>query len=159
MEEGNETLQGFLEKSLKLASLASSYLLNKEMERGLSTINKLVPMQLANKLLPYFVAAGILDLSGKDITKNNIERMFVGADVEINRIILTGIGMLKYKNHLVYVLSIVFLVSAEKDVTMERLLNTVMSLDVDPDVEVAREAVKVYNELAPQVGLGQIKEI
>ncbi|MGC8623300.1 MAG: hypothetical protein ACP5TK_01350 [Candidatus Micrarchaeia archaeon] len=159
MAEENETLQGFLEKAVKLAADASTYLLENEINRGLSSINKIIPMGLTNKLLPYFVAAGILDLAGKDITKNDIQRLFNGADIEMNRVLLEGIGMLHYRNHLVYILAITLLVSADKEVTMDRLLNTVMALDVDPDVTVARESVKVYNELAPKNGLPAIPEI
>ncbi len=154
-----ETLQGFLQKAVELAAATVKYLLGKEMERGIQNINKLVPMEYTNQLLPYFIAAGIMDLTGKDISKNNIQRLFVAANKEPNRIILEGIGLLHYKNHLVYILGIVFLVSLEKEVNMEDLLNVAMALDIDPDIEVAREAVKIYNELAPTVGFKTIPEI
>ncbi|MCL4373711.1 MAG: hypothetical protein M1360_02405 [Candidatus Marsarchaeota archaeon] len=159
MGEENETLQGFLENAIKLSTDAAQYLLEKEVNKGLGMINKIIPMGLTNKLLPYFAAAGILDLSGKDITKSDIERLLNAGDVDVNRTLLEGIGMLHYRNHLVYILGIVLLVSAEKEVTMERLLNVAIALDIDPDVGVAREAADVYNELAPKHGFPAIPKI
>ncbi|MGC8651861.1 MAG: hypothetical protein ACP5UH_01250 [Candidatus Micrarchaeia archaeon] len=159
MDDDNETLQGFLENAIRLSTDASQYLLEREVSRGLSMINKIVPLELANKLLPYFTAAGILDLSGKDITKSDIERLLNAADIDVNKALLEGIGMLHYRNHLVYILGIVLLVSSKKEVTMERLLNIAIALDIDPDVSVAREAVDVYNELAPKRGFSPVPKI
>ncbi|MCL4372133.1 hypothetical protein M1373_02320 [Candidatus Marsarchaeota archaeon] len=155
MEEG-ETLQGYMDKSIKMLTSVSEYLLKREESRGLEMVNKLIPMQLANKLLPYFVAAGVLDLAGKEITKSNIERIFRGADVEVDRIIINGVGMLKYKNHYVYILAITFLVAANKELTMERIFNTVTAMDVDPDLETAKESVSIYNDFAPKFGFNQV---
>ncbi|MEM0148106.1 MAG: hypothetical protein QXY10_00740 [Candidatus Micrarchaeaceae archaeon] len=155
----DNTLYEKLERYGNLMVDAETYLLEGEMNRGLGAISKIVPEELANKLEPYFIACGVLDIAGMDISKSNIQNMFVAADLIPNRLLTEGVGMLHYRNHLVYILAIIFLKSLNKEITKEVLLGTVEALDILPDVGMARYAIDVYNKLAPKWELEQIAQI
>ncbi|MEM4064611.1 MAG: hypothetical protein QW582_00120 [Candidatus Micrarchaeaceae archaeon] len=152
----DNTLYEKLERYGNLMVDAETYLLEEEMNRGLGAISKIVPEELANKLEPYFIACGVLDMAGREISKNNIQKLFVGANTIPNKVIIEGISLLHYRNHLVYILAMIFLSSAGKKITMENLLSVVSALNTDPDINMAKEAIEVYNKLAPEQGLEAI---
>ncbi|MGC8730373.1 MAG: hypothetical protein ACP5RP_03255 [Candidatus Micrarchaeia archaeon] len=159
MDDNNETMYESLEKYGNLMVKAESYLLETEMKRGLGSISSIIPESLADKIEPYFIACGVLDIAGLDMTKNNIKNLFVAADSKPNELILDGISILHYRNHLVYILAIVLLDSLGKEVTQESLLSVIESMEIQPDISMAKYAVSVYNKLAPDQGLNKIPEI
>ncbi|MGC8730374.1 MAG: hypothetical protein ACP5RP_03260 [Candidatus Micrarchaeia archaeon] len=145
------------ERYVKLIANATAFLLESEMNRGLGSITKIIPAELASKIEPYFIACGVLDMAGKEITKNNVQKILIGAGANPNKILLDGIGLLHYKNHMLYVLAIIFLNSLGKNINIESILEVAGALNADPDIELAKYAVNVYNMFAPQQGLETVQ--
>ncbi len=156
MEEGKSLTQ-ILNDDIDFIKNLISFLLSTQVKRGLSEINNFVPANLAGNVLPYFVAAGILDITGKDINKNNIERLFNAAGITVNRDILNGIAGIKFRNHLVYVVSILFILTSGQEVTMNKIINMAIAFDIDPDIALARESVDIFNQVGKQYGFPTIK--
>ncbi len=113
------------------------------------------------QIAPYFTAVKILFLSGQDITKSGIERLLNNADIEINKQTLNTLGVMHENNGMPYLYSIVILVSAKVEVTLQNIITVAISFDqsLNPDLETAKKAVEVYNNLAIKYGLDQISSL
>ncbi|WP_088819686.1 hypothetical protein [Candidatus Mancarchaeum acidiphilum] len=156
MEEGKSLMQ-ILNDDIGFTRDLISFLLTAQVKRGLAEINSYIPANLAGNVLPYFVAAGVLDITGKDINRNNIERLFNAIGVPVNRDILNGIASIKFKNHLVYVISILFILTSGQEATMDKIINMAIAFDVDPDIALARESVDIFNQVGKEHGFPAIK--
>ena len=93
---------------------------------------------------PYLSAAGTLAYSGKDVDADGIKKLLSAASIPIDPRIGSLISNLKFKNHLVYMVGIFFIVGIGKDPDLESLINVVRAMDVHPDKALAQKALETY---------------
>ena len=95
-------------------------------------------------LLPYMSAIGMLSFSGKEIDKGSIKRVVMAYGFEINDLILNAIGEVHVRSHAVYIIGLYFLNAANKETTVETVINVVRAFGVEPDISVAEYAMNFY---------------
>ncbi|MGC8568197.1 MAG: hypothetical protein ACP5LP_03075 [Candidatus Micrarchaeia archaeon] len=139
-------LQKYMETSQKMMMDILKYYLQDQRTKALPIMEKY--NDRVDEASPYFVAALVLFISGKGIVKAAMSRILSSAGIEIDRNILNDIGTIHNSAQMVYILGILLITSAEKEVTTENLINIAVSLGVDPDLEMAKEAERIYNSFA-----------
>ncbi|MGC8568309.1 MAG: hypothetical protein ACP5RP_04065 [Candidatus Micrarchaeia archaeon] len=156
MPSSIEELKENLKKYEGVMVATEYYLLESEMNRGISTISLAISPQLKANIEAYIFAAGALYFAGVEITMSNLQNIFVAAGLIPDKILVEGVTNLKFRNRLSYILAIAFLDSLGKKVTIEEILNVVEGFDIDPDYSKAKETIEAYNKFAPQFGLNTV---
>ncbi len=149
----NRSLTEILNSDINFVNDIIKYLLGTEMERGVSEINKLIPVELTNQILLYFIASGILDIMGKEINRSTIERLFTAGEFPVNRDILNGVAKIKFKNRMAYIWAILFLYMGDGKITLNKIINIIISFGLDPDIDEAKNSIEVFNEIGAKYGL------
>ncbi len=116
---------------------------------GLAEMDKILKSEKirnykGSDLLPYISAIGMLSFSGKEVDKGSIKRVVLAYGFEINDLILSAIGEVHVRNHEVYIIGLYFLNAANKDPTIENVIDVVRAFGVEPDISVAEYAMNFY---------------
>ncbi len=155
MTDGKEIAER-LTAGVKFVHAATIYIVKTEIDEGIKKIGSIIPKDMISKTKPYFVAASTLTVFCKPVSRNNLQKLFISADEIPDRLLIDGINHLKIKNTLAYVLALMFLAEAKQQITMEKMLDTANALNAEMDVDLAREAIAVYNKIAVEQGVEQV---
>jgi ribosomal protein L12E/L44/L45/RPP1/RPP2 len=97
------------------------------------------------ELYPYIWAIATLPAAGRDIDRGNIGKLLAGAGVRVNDAMVNEIISIKFRNHLVYIVSLYYLRVVGKEQSLQQLLGIVKAFDILPDAKVAQESMDYYN--------------
>ncbi len=111
-----------------------------------ATYNPMVMAYLDRGIIGYLGAAGALAFSGKDITGEGIVNLLRAAGIDPNDQYLNAVSRLNYKNELVYVNGIYFSRANGVEPTIDKLVEVIRSLGVEPDHRIAGYVLEYSKE-------------
>lgn len=114
----------------------------KEMDRMLK--NKDVQAHMGPKMMPYIGAIGSLAFSGKDMDRNSVSLMLKAAGITPESEYLELIAKMRFKNQLIYVQALYFLIIAGVDPTPEYLFNVLKAMNTPPDALIGGYVIAYY---------------
>ncbi len=126
---------------IELADTMSELVL-KELDKGLR--NKEVQAHMGPEILPYIGAIGNLAFSGRDMDTGNISKLLLSVGVTPREDMLKLITSLRFRNHLIYVISLYFIIICKREPSMDYLIRVVRAMDVSPDALVAGYVIAYY---------------
>lgn len=97
-----------------------------------------------SELLPYFGALGILAFTGREMRMEDVEALLLAVDVRPSRQILNLIISLRFRNHLLYVVSMYYLVAIGIDPNLDYMIKVVRAMGTPPDAAVAQNVIEYY---------------
>ncbi|MGC8568310.1 MAG: hypothetical protein ACP5RP_04060 [Candidatus Micrarchaeia archaeon] len=145
-----------LETSAKFVNTITKYFLESELNSKIDSIFDYISQSFFGDTLPYFVASAIFIIFCRPISKNNLRKLFISAGEIPDQLLIETIDNLHYKNYLIYIIALMFLIEVKQEVTKQKILDIISAFNIEPDVETAKESINIYNQFAQQAGLAVI---
>ncbi len=112
--------------------------------------NSEVVSRIRPDIYPYIWATSPLALSGREISRDTVGALLQAVDITPEQEILDTIMLLKFKDRVVYVVMLYYLVAIEVEPDAQRLIIIMQALDIQPDIVRAQKAIDYYNEMLRQ---------
>ena len=141
LSEESEKIYAKLSQVVDAVAKSMQFIVEAELNRAMK--DPAVAQHLKDAA-PYLSAAGTLAYSGKDVDSDGIKKLLSAASIPIDPRIGSLISNLRFKNHLVYMVAIFFIVGIGKEPDLESLINVVRAMDVHPDKTLAQKALETY---------------
>ena len=149
-EMDNTTLTGDDKKAFIRLALGAKNLSNNmaslvisETVAGLS--NEGAKSHISPRMIPYIAAVGSLAFLGRDIDSENISKLLSAAGVSIDEELMDATIAMHFKNRLIYLISLYFLLVVGREPTNEGVINIVRALGAQPDAKIAASTVQFFN--------------
>ena len=141
LPEESKAIYTKMSQIVEAVAKSTQFIVESELNRA---VRDQAVAQHLKDVAPYLSAAGTLAYSGKDVDADGIKKLLSAASIPINPRIGSLISNLKFKNHLVYIVAIFFIIGIGKDPDLESLINVVRAMDVHPDKALAQKALETY---------------
>ncbi|MDE1834327.1 MAG: hypothetical protein KGH64_03240, partial [Candidatus Micrarchaeota archaeon] len=89
-------------------------------------------------------AAGSLAFAGKDIDREGIVRLLEAVNIDVDESMLDQTNSLHYKNHLVYVCALYFLLAIGHKPTTAELISVIKGYGLHPDAKMSQYVIDTY---------------
>ena len=137
-----------LARAIESTSEVTTKLIISEFERGMTDKNILDNIRINRNMALYIIAAGTLAFAGRDIDTPSIKGLLEAIDVRVNEEYMRSLFSLHYKNHIIYLIGIYFLVAVGRKPEVQSLLDVIRAMYINPDYTVARYAIDLYNKMS-----------
>ncbi len=101
--------------------------------------------RFGNEALPYIWAVSSLCFAGMDIYRENIGELLLAVGVKPRDDLMDAIMELRFRNKLIYVISLNYLVFIGVEPTVESTIDVSKAMGATPDAVVAQQALDYYN--------------
>jgi len=150
MDEGTvDVTKKTLEEVVRRLSSEMSTIVLGELERAIKQQN--LNLDSKKEIVPYLAAAGSLAFAGKDIDREGIARLLEAADIEVDEDLMDQTSSLHYKNHLIYVCALYFIIGIGHKPTTQELMAVIKAYGAHPDAKMSQFVIDTYNSSLPKV--------
>lgn len=132
-----------LDSIIKRATTASSALISSQLRAAMQ--DQKVRSEINHGVFIYILAAETLALSGREIEKRQVAKLFDAVRLKVNNDLLDSVSILPRRNHMIYLLSLYFIVAVSGEPSVGAVVDVVRALNVSPDADVARKVIDFYN--------------
>jgi ribosomal protein L12E/L44/L45/RPP1/RPP2 len=134
---------------VRKVGMATSYLLEAELRRAL--LDPRIKQVMNKGIVPYLAAAGMLAYAGKDIDRWGIAKLVKSIGIDPEPELLDAMTAVRFRNHIVYLISIYFLIAAGKEPNVENLIKVVRAMYIDPDSTLAAFSIRTFGKFDNQI--------
>ncbi len=95
-------------------------------------------------ILPLVAAINLLGLSAREQVKDNIEKVMYAAGASKKRELLNLTGTLRIKNHISYIIALLYPLAVGNEPSVSEILNIVKVMGISPDITIAEYVLSLY---------------
>ncbi len=136
-----------LVRAIESTSEVTTNLIISEFGRGMTDKSILENIKISRNMALYIIAAGTLAFAGRNIDTPSIKGLLEAIDVRVNEEYMRSLFSLHYKNHIIYLIGIYFLVAVGRKPEVQSLLDVIRAMYINPDYTVAKYAIELYNKM------------
>lgn len=131
---------------LEFSSLMSDFFIQ-ELDTTLKNNPKFDTMD--PEIYNYLWTLSTLSFAGRDVDKEDVKKLISAVGFKPNDVMLDAIVSLRFRNKLVYIISLYYLISVDAKPTLENVLATAKAMEAIPDAHVAQQAIDYYTTARP----------